>query len=336
MQRGPTKTRAKAEKTPIKSEVEEQAERLRLYEAVINNFPGGIVLTNRNLRVVLCNEQQKKLLEFPDNLFLGRAPSLEEVFHFNAVRGEYGPGNPDEIVASRMDLVRRRIPHVYERTRPDGRVLEVRGVPLPEGGFVTSYTDVTDRRLSQEIIFRLATKDNLTGLGNRHSLKDGFEKAVASARRGRHFALHLIDLDQFKPVNDNLGHNAGDEVLKEVGRRLQENIRDTDAIARYGGDEFIVLQDDVTMPSQAVLLADRIIQVLSNPIFISSHTIVIGACIGIALSTSEIGEFDFDSMMRKADEALYACKRSTKGTFRIHNAGASGGGKGANALSRVP
>ena len=127
---------------------------MKLLEAVIDNFPGGIILTDRDLKVVICNQQQRELLEYPATLFKDGNPSLRELFHFNAVRGEYGPGDAEELVAHKMDLVRKREAHVFERTRPNGRIVEVRGVPLDEGGFVTSYVDVTEHRKNQDVIHR--------------------------------------------------------------------------------------------------------------------------------------------------------------------------------------
>jgi PAS domain-containing protein len=121
-------------------------ERVNMLEAVIDNFPGGILLTDKNLEVVLCNQQQRQLLQYPASLFEDGNPTLRELFHFNAARGEYGPGDVNEIVGQKMDLVRQRVAHVFERVRPNGRVIEIRGTPLAAGGFVSSYTDVTENR----------------------------------------------------------------------------------------------------------------------------------------------------------------------------------------------
>ena len=105
-------------------------ERIRLLEAVIENFPGGLSLFDNNLEMVLCNEQQKAMLEYPAELFANGNPTLEDLFRFNAARGEYGPGNPDDHVARRIALVKKRHAHVYERTRPNGMIVEIRGAPL--------------------------------------------------------------------------------------------------------------------------------------------------------------------------------------------------------------
>ena len=173
-----------------------------------------------------------------DLLFDGQNPSLRVLFHFNAARGEYGPGEVAEIVASKMELVRRREAHAYERRRPNGQIIEIRGVPLASGGFVTSYNDVSENRKHQALIADLALTDPLTGLANRRLLREHFQQAIARAKRGEGFAVHYIDLDRFKPINDTYGHDAGDAVLSEVANRLRSTIRDTDTVARIGGDEF--------------------------------------------------------------------------------------------------
>ena len=122
-----------------------QEENLMLH-AVIDNFPGGILLYDRNLRLVLCNETQKRMLDYPPALFEFGLPSLEQIFRFNAIRGEYGPGDVEAHVRERMRLAALREAHVFERVRPNGMVLQIRGVPLSGGGFLTMYLDVTHER----------------------------------------------------------------------------------------------------------------------------------------------------------------------------------------------
>jgi diguanylate cyclase (GGDEF)-like protein len=300
----------------LETENEELRRRVKLYEAVINNFPGGILLTDADLRVVLCNKQQRELLQYPDELFANGMPTLQQLFLFNAERGEYGPGNPESHVAMKMEQVRKSIPHSFERARPNGQVVEIRGVPLPEGGFVTSYTDVTENRRNAALIAELAVRDPLTGLGNRNHLKDAFAQFAARARRGEGFALHYIDLDKFKPINDRFGHETGDKILQEVARRLKHTIRETDCAVRVGGDEFIILQSDVGDFANARDLGQRLFDQLCGTYVIGGLFHELGACIGISLSTSNC--IDMEEMMRNADRALYACKENGRGRFLVH------------------
>ena len=191
---------------------------------------------------MLANDRARKLLDLPDRLFANGPPTLESLFRFNAERGEYGKGDVEEQVAKRMALAEARTAHAFERERPDGTVIEVRGVPLEDGGFVTTYMDATERRRSQAKIVHMALHDALTDLPNRVLLNERLEHALTRVKRGEIVAVHLLDLDHFKTVNDTLGHPAGDQLLKMVTERLQKLVRETDTVARMGGDEFAVLQ----------------------------------------------------------------------------------------------
>jgi diguanylate cyclase (GGDEF)-like protein len=298
-------------------ELDKAHNELRLYRAVVENFPGGIVLTDQNLEVVVCNEQQKKLLNYAPELFEGRTPTLPELFRYNAARGEYGPGPPDALVAAKMDLVEQRIPHMFERVRPDGRVIEVRGVPIMGGGFVTSYIDITERRKTQEMVLKLALTDTLTGLSNRVALAKDFEHFAARARRGEHFAVMYIDLDDFKPVNDKYGHRTGDALLEEVAGRLKANVRDTDVVARYGGDEFIILQSAVLSSNSIKVLAQRTLDVLQAPFYINNIEIRVSGSMGIVHSANMSSDFTIDNMLGIADVQMYMSKSFRKGMYHI-------------------
>jgi diguanylate cyclase (GGDEF)-like protein len=293
------------------AEIASLRSRLRLLEAVIDHFPGGILLTDRDLRVVLCNAQQRELLDFPEELFTVGSPTLEELFRFNAMRGEYGPGDTEAIVSAKLEQVSRRIPHVFERARPNGTVLEVRGTPLPEGGFVTTYLDVTEQRRNQALIAKLAQFDMLTELPNRNLLLERLNQALARVRRGEQIALHFLDLDRFKPVNDTYGHEAGDKLLRAVGERLLHCVRETDTVARFGGDEFVVLQSNIASPGDATKLAQRIIAALGRTFELGVHRFEIGASVGVAVAPSD--GLTSDELLRHADQALYDCKRSGRG-----------------------
>ena len=243
-------------------------ERIRLLEAVIDNFPGGLLLFDSELKLVLCNAQQRRLLDYPDALFANGNPSLEQIFAFNAERGEYGPGNVEDLVKTRMDLVAKRRAHVFERQRPNGTILEIRGMPLPDGGFVTTYLDVTEQRKNQALIAHLAHHDQLTNLPNSTMMLDRLHVALAGVRRGRKVALHYIDLDKFKPINDTCGHAVGDVVLKNTAKKILAAVRETDTVARIGGDEFVIVQVDAQTADDAEIVARRVISSVSEVTFL--------------------------------------------------------------------
>ena len=255
-----------------------------LLRQVIDNFPGGILLYDRNLRLVLCNDKQKQLLDYPPDLFAFGLPSLEQIFRFNAIRGEYGPGDVEHHVRERMRLAARREPHVFERTRPNGTVLHIRGVPLACGGFLTMYLDVTGERRPQATTDgQGGMTDQITGLPNWALFEDRFAQVLARVRRGQIAALHFIDLDRFRKVEEQLGRSVADRLLRGVSLRLRHAARATDTVTRYGDDEFLVLQSEVDRPSSVAKLSQRIVSAIREPFEIDAFKIAIGASLGLAL-----------------------------------------------------
>lgn len=296
--------------------VEQMREHTRLLEAVIENFPGGISLYDSNLQMVLCNRQQKALLEYPDELFANGFPSLEELFRFNAARGEYGTGDVEEQVRRRMELAREGRAHHYERTRPNGTVIEIRGVPLDGGGFVTTYLDVTEDRRNQALIAHMAHHDTLTNLPNRALFSDRLQTAIALAKRSGLVAVHYLDIDGFKPVNDNLGHQAGDELLVAIADRLRRSVRENDTVARLGGDEFAIVQTGIREDKDAAVLARRVLREVTTPFELGGKEIKVGVSIGIAFAPTD--GVTIDDILLKADSALYRSKSGGRGRFTFH------------------
>jgi diguanylate cyclase (GGDEF)-like protein len=293
--------------------VEALRERVRLLEAVVENFPGGISLFDEDLQLVLCNEKQKEMLDYPPELFAGGPPSMEKIFRFNASRGEYGPGDIEEQVERRMALAREQQPHHYERTRPNGHVLEIRGAPIEGGGFVTTYLDVTEDRRNQALIAHMAHHDTLTDLPNRALFADRLSTAVAMTKRAGLIAVHFLDIDCFKPVNDRLGHKAGDDLLVAIAGRLKRSVRGNDTVARLGGDEFAIVQTGIREETDAAVLARRIVKEIGEPYELAGETVTIGVSVGVAIAP--IDGVTTDELLRKADAALYRSKSGGRGCF---------------------
>jgi diguanylate cyclase (GGDEF)-like protein len=242
-----------------------------ILQVLLDYLPSGVTLFGPDLEMIACNKKLRELLDFPDELFSHGLPSLPTLARFNAMRGDYGPGDPEEITAAAIERTRTMKPHVFERTRPNGVVLEVRGTPLPGGGFVTIYTDITERKQMEDQVRQLAFYDTLTELPNRRLLDDRLSQTMAASKRsGCHGALMFLDLDNFKPLNDTHGHEAGDLLLIEAAARLKSCVRETDTVARFGGDEFVVMLSDLNADktestSQAGMVAENIRFTLSAP-----------------------------------------------------------------------
>jgi diguanylate cyclase (GGDEF)-like protein/PAS domain S-box-containing protein len=194
--------------------------------------------------------------------------------------------------------------------------IAVSPVPGPDGSpgrVVAIKREVTERRRIQEKLERLAHYDTLTGLPNRALFFDRLGGAVARGRReGRKFGLLFIDLDRFKAVNDRYGHMAGDAALAETARRLRDAIRDSDTAGRMGGDEFIVLLENISRSEDAAAFADKVLASLSEPVELpSGKTVSIGASVGSAVYPDD-GE-DGDAVLKAADAAMYAHKLKAGG-----------------------
>ncbi|WP_100266417.1 sensor domain-containing diguanylate cyclase [Mariprofundus ferrinatatus] len=177
--------------------------------------------------------------------------------------------------------------------------------------------EIHRRMIAEKELEKLAHKDTLTGLANRHMFIDRIEVAVAMAHRHQaKLAVMFVDLDMFKAINDTLGHAAGDEVLCEVSRRMQACLRETDLIARYGGDEFTVILTEVSDSEGINNVASKIIHTLQQPIEVKGETRSVGCSIGIAIYPDDAE--DYESLIRHADKAMYISKRVAGSSFHYY------------------
>lgn len=214
-------------------------------------------------------------------------------------------------------------PFEKENFRKDGRRFPV----LLRGMMVTDLTgrkliwsiveDITERKAAERQIFRKAHYDDLTGLPNRRLFHERLEGALERARRGRHVgAVAMLDLDDFKTVNDSHGHRAGDAILVEAATRLTACTRATDTVARFGGDEFLVLLDDITAPRDAARVAEKMQAEIARPYNIEGRMLRLGVSIGICLFPAD-GD-DIDELIRLADMAMYRAKHQGRNLTRFH------------------
>lgn len=411
---------------------EESVVRTNLLEAVLDNMDEGISMFDADLNLIAFNQRFLELLDFPPEQFKSGAP-FASFIRFNAERGEYGPGDVDEQVRERVERANKLESHYFERTLPNGAVLEIRGNPMPEGGFVTSYTDiserkkaeknlrqseerfskafnsspaaiaiagirdgllydvndhwcattgydrlevigktaaeiglwqnfrqrvqlikairkdksirdfegtlitkngeilecvfngeiididseerlllvfhdVTERKRAEERALHLAGHDPLTGLPNRNLMRDRLEQELARAKRkGTKVAVMFVDLNDFKLVNDKLGHKAGDHALQFVAKIMKKCVRASDTLARFGGDEFVIIMPDVADQSSVVRTCEKLTKSLSKPFDVDGAEIRIGASIGITIYPDHADSPE--GLLEMADKAMYDLKR---------------------------
>jgi len=282
-------------------------------DAALNNIVQGLEMYDAEGRLVLCNRRLAELyrlslaqmptglsLQESINLRVGTRTLSQDAADRLRERVERGVATPDH---------REFLCHLT-----DGRWIAIAIQPISGGeGFVATHQDVTEQRNAEARVAYFAHHDSLTGLPNRARLGEELEKALAHAKRGEQIAVHALDLDSFKAVNDTLGHQTGDTLLERVADRLMEELGESDTVARVGGDEFTVIERKLADPHDAASLATRMIEALSQPFEIDGHRIIIGASVGIAIAPRDGSTAD--ELVRSADLALYRAKADGRGTF---------------------
>ena len=240
----------------------------------------------------------------------GRNPSFAPDDAEGTLRASIERGEPFEIE--------------YRVTAPDGQPqwLAARGVPMHDAAgrvyrMIGVSQDISARKAREEAVRFLAYHDSLTGLPNRRLLDDRLTQAIHLAqRRDRKLAVMLIDLDDFKQVNDSLGHRAGDAVLREVAQRLALCVRKADTLARHGGDEFVVVISDVQADSDCKLVAEKALRSLAAQFRLEDREMALRASIGISIFPTDAG--DGDALLRNADAAMYRAKQLGGNQYRFY------------------
>ncbi len=285
--------------------------------AIIENFPGGISVCDASLRVRACNEQFKNLLSLPASLFQNPQIYFEDIIRFNAQRGDYGAGEVEDQVRGRVARALEFKAHKIERVLPNGTVLEVRGTPLPGGGFVTLYTDITERSEHQQKLEFLAHFDALTALPNRMLLSDRLNQSMIRVHRSaQQLAVVYLDLDGFKAINDSHGHEVGDLLLMALATRMKQTLREGDTLARIGGDEFVAVLPDLSDSDACTPLLMRLLEAAAQPVPIEGLSLHVSASMGVTFYAPG-DQLDSDLLLRQADQAMYIAKQSGKSRFQF-------------------
>jgi len=299
-------------------------EKSRELEVTLDHMNQGLMMVDPQGNIAVVNNRAVELLGLPPNIRL--RPKLTDIMAFRVAAGEYredGNDLPSE-VRKRLESggLSADVP-LYERTRPNGAVIEVRSEALPDGGVVRTYTDISERKRYEAQISHMAHHDALTGLANRTLLEDRVRQALGRLRRLKEsFAVLCLDLDRFKSVNDTYGHPVGDALLRAVADRLCQCVRETDTVARIGGDEFVVLQATASCREDVAVLAERIVRSIGAPYDLGGAQITIGVSVGIAIASGEGAHMD--ELLRTADIALYHAKSGNAEKYEFFEVGMAG------------
>jgi diguanylate cyclase (GGDEF)-like protein len=284
----------------------------RRIDIALNNMTHGLCMFDAEQKLIVCNKTYVQMYALTPELSRP-GTSLQVIDVYRAKIGNAALANPEQMAAANAIVTREA--SAFTQELMDGRIVAISQRPMQDGGFVAVHEDITERRRAEAKIAHLARHDMLTNLPNRVLFREHLESEFSRVQPDRGFAVHCLDLDHFKTVNDTLGHPIGDELLKLVAVRLTEAVPSTDFIARIGGDEFAVVQANVARPEQCSQLAARIVELVSQPYDIDGRHIVIGASIGIAIAPGDGA--NPDTLLKNADMALYRAKEDGRGTHRF-------------------
>jgi diguanylate cyclase (GGDEF)-like protein len=283
------------------------------FDAVLENISQGLTFFDGDQKLMISNRRFGEIDRLSaEHTRVGT--SLEEVLDYRRAAGTFVVMTAGEYLARRTALVRSGEPFEVTDELADGRVVAMHYKPLPDGGWVATHEDITERCRAESSLAFMARHDALTGLPNRTLFHERLEEAIAGTVDGRHIALLCLDLDRFKVINDTLGHPAGDGLLKAVTERLCGAVREVDTVARLGGDEFAIVQVGISSPEQAAALAERIVEAVGRPYDIDGHRIVSGMSIGVAIAPRD--GTSSEPLLKNADIALYLAKTQGRGTYR--------------------
>ena len=213
----------------------------------------------------------------------------------------------------------------WKHVRADGTLIDLaiysrQLVYGDQPSVLLALMDITERKRAEARLAFMAQHDALTGLPNRNLLRQHMDEIMLHTRRGAEkIAVLVLGIDNFKSVNDTLGHGIGDKLLRGVGKRLRSMLREEDTLARLNSDEFAIVQSGLTRPEDAVLLARRLLEAIGDPFLLDGHSVVIGASIGIAMAPGDGDESE--KLLKHADMALSRAKNDARGTFSFFEAG---------------
>jgi diguanylate cyclase (GGDEF)-like protein len=295
-----------------------QEETLRVrnfqFDTAINNMSQGLCFFDSDHRLIVCNDRFVEIYNIPaDRVHPGM--KLTEIVDLRIEAGSFPAMTREEYIRWRNDVAVSNEAKDSIVGLQDGRTIKIRHRPMPGGGWVATHEDITEQRQSEIKIEYMAHHDSLTDLPNRVLLNDRLEYVLGRVQPDEMVAVHHLDLDQFKAVNDTFGHPCGDKLLRIVAERLRSLVGEADTIARMGGDEFVIVQATIADPAEATALAQGVIDALTEPYDIDGQQAVIGVSIGISVGPGDGS--NPDKLLRNADLALYRAKSDGRGTFRF-------------------
>jgi diguanylate cyclase (GGDEF)-like protein len=269
----------------------------------LDRLSEGMTIIDADDKLVLYNTQAAEYLgiEIED---IGVGISLKDLVH--AKEGDTS-SDPGALLMQQLDVSRTGKPQFFEREIGDGRILSVRANPIPAGGVITLYTDITERKAFEKRLIDMATRDKLTGLINRREFFTiAAHEEERAKREGHVVSVMMLDADYFKKINDTYGHAAGDDVLRDLAANCRKIFRKTDVVGRYGGEEFAVMLPGAE-ERMAKVIAERIrSSIEQSTVMVDDEEISYTVSIGIACAIGK--DVRIEELLDRADRALYTAK----------------------------
>ena len=288
-----------------------QNERL---DTALTNMSQGLLMFDGNRKLVIFNSRVAEIYGLPIET-IKPGMTTPELMKAAFGRGKVADVDPEGTLALREIIGRERKAGSMVQRLTDGRSIMLSYRPMPAGGFVITFEDITERLVAEERIKHLAHYDALTDLPNRVTFYERIASVLSQLRRTDTVAVFSLDLDHFKAVNDTLGHPIGDLLLKTAADRMRGCVRSEDLVARLGGDEFAVVQVTSAQSPDISALATRLIEVIGAPYDLDGHQVIVGASVGISLAPNDGNKPD--TLMKNADLALYRAKADGGGVYRF-------------------
>jgi diguanylate cyclase (GGDEF)-like protein len=291
---------------------EELQSRNLLLDTALSHMSQGLCMYDKDERVVVCNQHYSTVYGLPPDAV---KPGMKrrEVIEKRIANGVWS-GSPEAYLIQRTQPVTMAGQHVQEMS--NGRTVAMVHVPMPGGGWVCTHEDITERRQVQAKVEHLARHDVLTDLPNRVLLREELQGALQRLRAGEGLAVHCLDLDRFKEVNDALGQTIGDELLQAFAGRLRRLTGETVLVARTGGDEFVIVQNPARSPTDATELAAAVIDAMVEPFELGERfQVVVGISIGIAMAPGD--GIDAEQLLKNANLAMTRAKEEERGKYRF-------------------
>lgn len=294
------------------SERKRMDEELQLHSLVLKNSSEGMLVTDADNRIIAINPAFSAITGYSANEVIGQDPKM-----FSS--GRHGP-EFYEAMWQELNESGRWQGELWDK-RKNGKVyakwLTINTIRNDDGTvhrYVALFSDMTEKKMSEELIWKQANFDSLTNLPNRNMLQDRLSQEVVKCGRDNlSLALLLIDLDQFKEINDTLGHDSGDALLIESASRIVDCVRESDTVARLGGDEFSVILSELPDDSHVEVVAQKIIKELARPFDLNGEELYVSASIGITMFPAD--SRDIFNLIKNADQAMYAAKAKGRNRF---------------------